>query len=65
MSTNATKTPEKDLDLRVRTRNLASGRLDAKTVELHLASLPDLAAQVDLVELEQPALARSIGGEDD
>lgn len=65
MSTNATKTPEKDLDLRVRTRNLASGRLDPKTVEQHLASLPDLAAQVDLVELEQPALTRSIGGEDD
>lgn len=65
MSTNATKTPERDLDLRVRTRNLANGKLDPKTVEQHLASLPDLSAQIELVELEQPALARRAGGEDD
>lgn len=64
MSTHPTKTPERDLDLRVRARNLASGKLDPKTVEQHLASLPDLAAQAELVELEQPALASTSGSDD-
>jgi hypothetical protein len=64
MSTT-TMTPEKDLDLRVRTRNLANGKLDLKTVEAHLAGLPDLSAQAETVELEQPALLGDLGQEDD
>jgi hypothetical protein len=45
-----------DLDLRVRDRHLASGLLDAKVLERHLADLPDLDAQADTLPFEQPAL---------
>lgn len=43
-------------DLRVRDRLLASGLLEAKVVEKHLAELPDLEANTETVEIEQPAL---------
>ena len=51
-----------DVDLRVRERNLASGALDPKALERHLAELPDLEAYADSLPFEQPALGRS-GGE--
>ena len=43
-------------DLRVRDRLLASGALEAKVVERHLAELPDLEAHAETVLIEQPAL---------
>ena len=50
-----------DLDLRVRERNLASGMLDPKALERHLAELPDLEAYAETLPFEQPALGRSGG----
>lgn len=50
------KTPEHHLDVRVRDRLVASGVLDAKVVETHLAELPDLEAQADSIQIDQPAL---------
>lgn len=54
-----------DLDLRVRDRNLTNGTIDAKMVEKHLADLPDLEAQAETVELEQPALDHDDDDDDD
>jgi hypothetical protein len=51
-----TKNTPQDLDLRVRERNLATGVLEQKTVDKHLADLPDLSDQADTVDLFQPAL---------
>ena len=51
-----------DLDMRVRDRHLASGALDPKALEQHLAELPDLEAQAEAIPFEQPAVGRS-GGE--
>lgn len=56
---NEGKTNAKDLDVRVRERNLASGKLDAKTVERYLAALPDVADRAEVVDLVQPALVAS------
>lgn len=50
------KTPEHHLDVRVRDRLVASGVLDAKVVETHLAELPDLEAHADSIQIDQPAL---------
>jgi hypothetical protein len=44
-------------DLRVRDRFLVSGALDQKTVERHLAELPDLEGHAESLPFEQPALA--------
>lgn len=43
-------------DLRVRERFLVSGALDPKTVERHLAELPDLEGYAETLPFEQPAL---------
>lgn len=56
---NEGKTNAKDLDVRVRERNLASGKLDAKTVDRYLAELPDVADRAEIVDLVQPALVAS------
>jgi hypothetical protein len=48
-----------DLDRRVRDRHLASGVLDEKLVERHLAELPDMEAHAENIPVEQPALGRS------
>jgi hypothetical protein len=53
-----------ELDLRVRARVLASGQLDPKTLERHLAELPDLEAHAESIPFEQPALARGGQGSD-
>lgn len=45
-----------EFDTRVRERYLASGHLDAKTLEKHLSELKDGAASALTVELPQPAL---------
>jgi hypothetical protein len=49
-----------DYDLRVRDRNLQNGILEAKAVEKYLGELPDLSADVETVELAQPALGDHI-----
>jgi hypothetical protein len=61
MKTEKGKHTAADLDLRVRDRHLASGHLDAKTVERHLAELHDVEANCETVPFDQPA----IGSEDD
>jgi hypothetical protein len=43
-------------DLRVRERFLISGALDPKTVERHLAELPDLEGHAETLPFEQPAV---------
>jgi len=45
-----------DLDIRVRERNLKSGRLTDKDVDKILTALPDLADQTSPFETPQPAL---------
>jgi hypothetical protein len=45
-------------DVRVRERNLKSGALTEKELEKYLASLPDLADQVEPFATPQPALAQ-------
>lgn len=47
------------LDSRVRERFLASGQLDAPTLEKHLAALPDVADKGEGIDLRQPALSAS------
>jgi hypothetical protein len=44
-------------DLRVRERLIASGTLDAKTVERYLAELPDLEGHAEEIPFDQPALS--------
>jgi hypothetical protein len=56
MKNEKAKLTASDLDLRVRDRHLASGLLDAKTVERHLAELPDVEALCETLPYEQPAL---------
>jgi len=50
-----------DVDLRVRDRHLASGALDPKALEQHLAELPDLEPLAESIPFEQPAVGRSGG----
>ncbi|NUP06434.1 MAG: hypothetical protein HOW73_10285 [Polyangiaceae bacterium] len=45
------------LDSRVRERFLASGHLDPKVLEKHLAELADSAERGDAIDLRQPALS--------
>jgi hypothetical protein len=56
MKADKSKTPEHHLDVRVRDRLLASGVLDAKVVETHIAELPDLEAHAETILIDQPAL---------
>jgi hypothetical protein len=53
----AARIAERDMDKRVRERNLASGRIEAKAVERMLTELPDLEPQCEMVLLEQPAVS--------
>ena len=57
------KMTDADLDKRVRERLLANGKLEPKTLERHLAELPDLDGLAETIPYEQPAL--SDGGLDD
>lgn len=57
MSNNDAKPTAKDLDQRVRARHLASGKLDQKAIEGYLAELPDLADEIELIDIQQPAIA--------
>lgn len=50
------KVPDTILDIRVRERLLASGVLDPKVLEQHIAELPDLEADAEAIDLDQPAL---------
>lgn len=45
-----------DLDIRVRDRNLKSGRLQDKDVEKFLGGLPDLASDTTAFGTTQPAI---------
>lgn len=67
MSKNTKQNPfgPDHLDVRVRERFLASGQLDPKTLETHLAALPDVAAQGHAIELDQPALHGVYGAMDE
>lgn len=49
-------TPKKlvDYDVRVRERNLKSGLLSKEAVDEHLASLPDVAANAQTVDVPAP-----------
>ena len=47
------------LDSRVRERFLASGQLDPKALEKHVAELPDAAERGEGIDLRQPALSAS------
>lgn len=54
------------LDSRVRERFLASGHLDPKVLEKHLAELPDAADRGEAIDLHQPALSATVdAGEDE
>jgi Rad3-related DNA helicase len=57
MKPDRPKTPEQHLDVRVRDRLIASGTLDPKVLETHLAELPDLDARAETIPIEQPALS--------
>jgi hypothetical protein len=50
-----------ELDVRVRERFLASGALDAKVLEKHLAELKDVSANAEALDLRQPAV---LGGDE-
>jgi hypothetical protein len=56
MKSDKSRTPEHYFDVRVRDRLVASGVLDAKVLEKHIAELPDLEAQADSIFIDQPAL---------
>lgn len=53
------------LDTRVRERFLASGQLDAKSLEKHLGELPDVVDMSEAVGLRQPALSATVDVEDE
>lgn len=53
------------LDMRVRDRFLASGQLDPKVLEKHLAELPDLADKGEDIDLRQPALSATADAPED
>lgn len=57
MNNEKSKLPDTVLDIRVRDRLLASGTLDPKVLEQHLAELPDLETQSETLFFEQPALS--------
>jgi len=48
-------------DVRVRERNLRKGMFDEKDLEKHIAQLPDVSDQADILTYPQPAL----GGRED
>jgi 23S rRNA maturation mini-RNase III len=50
------KVPEYYFDIRVRERLVASGTLDSKVLEQHVAELVDLEAQAVSIDIDQPAL---------
>ncbi len=50
-----------EFDVRVRERFLASGALDPKALEKHLAELKDVSAQSEALDLRQPAV---LGGDE-
>jgi hypothetical protein len=63
MKTEKGKPSPQDLDLRVRARHLASGMLEQKVVDKHLADLVDVESNCETVLFDQPALGgRDQGG---
>jgi hypothetical protein len=57
MKSEKAKLAEFYLDIRVRDRLVASGTLDPKLVEQHVAELVDLDAHAITIDIDQPALA--------
>lgn len=56
------KMTESELDLRVRERLLGSGVLKPEAVAAHLAELPDLISQSEIMGVDQPALGHGHQG---
>lgn len=52
------------MDIRVRDRYLKRGLINAKDIEKQIQSLPDLADQMEEVELPQPALSNNTSTEE-
>lgn len=57
-------TKEHMMDIRVRDRYLKRGLINAKDIEKQIQSLPDLADQMEEVELPQPALSNNTSTEE-
>jgi hypothetical protein len=55
----------RDLDIRVRDRNLKSGLLAEKDLQKHIAGLADSADNADIFSVPQPALDAPEEPEDD
>jgi hypothetical protein len=55
------KLTELELDLRIRDRLMASGALKPEDMEGYLAGLPDLEAQAEKMNIDQPALGAAPG----
>lgn len=52
-------------DIRVQARHLKKGLLEAKQLEKHLKDLPDLANEMELVTMPQPAIDAPAEDSDD
>ena len=57
MRPDKSKLPDYYFDVRVRDRLVASGVLDSKVLEQHLAELPDVETQSEPIGIDQPALS--------
>ena len=56
-----------DLDVRIRDRNLRAGRVKKDAVRAHLAGLPDVARNAEVLRLRQPGIGNDVetdGGRD-
>lgn len=54
---NRSKLPDYYFDVRVRDRLVASGVLDPKVLEQHVAELADVESQCESIGIDQPALS--------
>jgi hypothetical protein len=57
MKADKPKLPDYYFDIRVRDRLVASGVLDPKVLEQHIAELSDLDSQAETIGIDQPALS--------
>lgn len=56
LSNEKTELTATHLDIRVRERYLLSGVINQKTIDEHLAALPDTEEQAETIDIPQPAL---------
>lgn len=52
-------------DVRVQARHLKKGLIEPKQLEKHLKDLPDVASQMEVVTMSQPAIDGSAEDADD